>query len=96
VVDSPVAAPAGLKVIRDAPGAGATPSQVKAIYAIARSQPAMGDSGVERRCRAVYGRLPAELTRRQASEFIDALRRSSAAPPAAPSGSAPVTAVAAP
>jgi hypothetical protein len=74
VVDSPVSAPEGLKVIRDGVP-GATPSQIKAIYCIARDQPDMGEEGVEQRCRAAFGRLPAELSKRQASEFIDLLRR---------------------
>jgi hypothetical protein len=77
VVDSPVSPPEGLKVIRDGVP-GATPSQIKAIYCIGRDQPAMGEEGVEQRCRAVFGRLPAELSKRQASEFIDLLRRPAA------------------
>ncbi len=74
VVDAPVAPPAGLTVVRDEVP-GATPSQIKAIYCIGRDQPDVGEEGVEQRCRAVFGRLPAELTKRQASEFIDLLRR---------------------
>jgi hypothetical protein len=82
VVDSPVARPGGLKVVRDG-GDGATPSQIKAIYCIGRDQPDLGQEGVEERCRAVFGRLPAELSKRQASEFIDLLRRPASAVPAA-------------
>ena len=78
VVDSPVARPNGLKVVRDGVE-GATPSQIKAIYCIGRDQPDMGEEGVEARCRAVFSRLPAELSKRQASEFIDLLRRPAAA-----------------
>ena len=71
VVDSPVARN-GLKVVKDG-GAIATPSQVKAIYSIVRD--AGGDEdAVEGRCRAVFSCLPAELTKQQASEFIDLLR----------------------
>ena len=73
VVDSPVARPDGLEVRNGVEGA--TPSQVKAIYCIGRDQPDMGEEGVEERCRDVFGRLPAELSKRQASEFIDLLRR---------------------
>jgi hypothetical protein len=73
VVDSPVSR-SDLKVIRDAPEL-ATRSQVKAIYAIGRDLPLAGDGDVEVRCRARYGRPPAELTKRQASEFIDHLRK---------------------
>jgi hypothetical protein len=85
VVDSPVAPPNGLKVVRDGVE-GATPSQIKAIYCIGRDQPDLGEEGVEARCRATFGRLPAELTKRQASEFIDLLRRPAAAPVAARAG----------
>lgn len=52
----------------------ATEPQVKAIYAIARGAQALDDSELEARCRERYGCLPPELTRRQASEFIDALK----------------------
>jgi hypothetical protein len=72
VVDSPVSPP-GLKVVRDG-GVAATPSQIKAIYYIGRDRPDLGEQGVEERSRAVFGRLPAELSKRQASEFIDQLR----------------------
>ncbi len=85
VVDSPVARPGrdgaertqsrGLTVVQDAPAESATEPQVKAIYAIARSQPGLGEGGVEERCRERYGCPPAELSKRQASEFIDLLRR---------------------
>jgi len=85
VVDSPVARPNGLKVVHDGVE-GATPSQIKAIYCIGRDQPDLGEEGVEARCRATFGRLPAELTKRQASEFIDLLRRPAAAPVAARAG----------
>ena len=71
VVDSPVARN-GLKMLKDG-GAIATPAQVKAIYTITRD--AGGDEDtVEGRCRAVFSCLPAELTKQQASEFIDRLR----------------------
>ncbi len=77
VVDAPVKR-SGLKVIRDG-DAAATPSQVKAIYAIGRDLPHTGDGGVEARCRSLFGRPPQELSKRQASEFIDLLRRPAAA-----------------
>ncbi len=71
MVDSPVARN-GLKVLKDG-GAIATTAQVKAIYSSARD--AGGDEEtVEGRCRAVFSCLPAELTKQQASEFIDLLR----------------------
>jgi hypothetical protein len=85
VVDSPVTPPNGLKVVRDGVP-GATPSQIKAIYCIGRDQPALGEEGVEERSRSVFGRLPAELSKRQASEFIDLLRRPAASAAAARTG----------
>jgi hypothetical protein len=72
VVDAPVAAPAGGARTREA---RATTPQVKAIYSIARSRRGLGEAEVEERCRAAYGRPPAELSRRQASQFIDALKK---------------------
>jgi hypothetical protein len=52
----------------------ATEPQVKAIYAIARGTQAMDDGTLEEWCRNRYGCLPSELTKRQASEIIDALK----------------------
>lgn len=52
----------------------ATEPQVKAIYAIARGAQAMDDAEVEARCKELYGVTPSELSRRQASEFIDTLK----------------------
>ena len=83
VVDAPVTRPArsadpqprNLKVVRDRRVEAATAPQVKAIYSIARGQQALGEAGMEERCRAGYGCLPAELSKQQASEFIDQLRR---------------------
>jgi hypothetical protein len=57
----------------------ATEPQIKAIYAIARGAQAMDDAEVEARCRELYGAPPAELSRRQASEFIDVLKTGAAA-----------------
>jgi hypothetical protein len=56
-------------------GAIATTAQVKAIYSSARDAGSDEDT-VEGRCRAVFSCLPAELTKQQASEFIDLLRES--------------------
>jgi hypothetical protein len=72
VVDAPVAAPAGSVRTREA---RATAPQVKAIYSIARSRRGLAEAEVEERSRAAYGRPPAELSRRQASQFIDALKK---------------------
>ena len=81
VVDAPVSR--DMKVVRDGQAAAATSAQVKAIYAIARSKRALGEAGVEERCRGAYGGLPAELSKQQASEFIDLLRRAGAEAPVA-------------
>ncbi len=56
----------------------ATEPQIKAIYAIARGAQGMDDAEIEALCRTRFGCAPSELTRRQASEFIDFLRRSEA------------------
>ncbi|MCL5960988.1 MAG: hypothetical protein M1358_17080 [Chloroflexi bacterium] len=52
----------------------ATAAQVRAIYLIARDQHSLGESQIEERSVATYGCTPAELTKKQASEFISALR----------------------
>lgn len=72
VVDAPVATH-GLKVVRDGRAEAATSPQVKAIYSISRDH-GLDEPAIEARCRERYGRLPAELSKREASEFIDLLR----------------------
>ena len=90
VVDSPVRE-RSLRVIRDRSDDGATSAQLQAIHAIARE----GDAevaGVEERCREAFGCLPGELSKRQASEFIDLLRKPAGEGPAerpSPATSAP-------
>lgn len=71
VVDAPVGAPARSPRAREV---RATSPQIKAIYSIGRGRRGLGEAEVDERCRAVYGGPPAELSRRQASEFIDALK----------------------
>lgn len=56
------------------PAPPVTEPQIKAIYAIARGAQSLNESELDERCRDRYGCLPQELTRRQASEFIDALK----------------------
>jgi hypothetical protein len=56
------------------PALPATEPQVKAIFAIGRGAQSMDEAEVEARCRELYGVGPSELSRRQASEFIDALK----------------------
>lgn len=52
----------------------ATQAQVRAIYSIARDQHGMSEVDVEERSRALFGTAPAELSRKQASEFITTLK----------------------
>jgi hypothetical protein len=58
------------------PGTGelATAAQVRAIYLIARDQHGLSEETVDERARGMYGSAPAELTRRQASSLISALK----------------------
>jgi hypothetical protein len=80
VVDSPVSK-RSLNVIRDGSSSGATESQVKAIYAIGR-EAALPRPDVDAQCREAYGRAPVELSKQQASEYIDTLRRALPSQPA--------------
>lgn len=81
-VDSPVELPRHSSAAARAPGRPtasnsgtlATPNQVRAIYTIARDHYAMTESQVEERCLSSYGCPPAELTKKQASEFITVLQ----------------------
>ncbi|HTE87202.1 MAG TPA: hypothetical protein VK821_21030 [Dehalococcoidia bacterium] len=52
-----------------------TEPQLKAIYAIGRGSLGLEQEAIERRSRERYGSLPQALNRRQASAFIDALKR---------------------
>ena len=52
----------------------ATPAQVRAIYLIARDQHQLSDSAVDERSVSLFGSVPAELTRRQASNLISQLK----------------------
>jgi len=52
----------------------ATGPQVKAIYSIGRTELNLSEKEVDSQCQAAYGRGPAALTRREASEFIDKLK----------------------
>jgi hypothetical protein len=78
LVDSPVSE-RSLKVVRDA-AAPATEPQLKAIYAIAREKQALERDGLSARCQEIYGCSPTELSRGQASEFIDRLRQAERKP----------------
>ena len=52
----------------------ATTAQVRAIYAIARNQHGLGEPQTDERCQSLYGCTPAELSKRQASDFITTLQ----------------------
>ena len=81
VVDSPVAR-RSLKLVRDREPA--TSAQVKAIYAIGRHDQLGDEAAMDERCRSAFGCLPADLSKRQASELIDQLRRKGGEAAAAP------------
>ncbi|HKZ51298.1 MAG TPA: hypothetical protein VJ256_06010 [Dehalococcoidia bacterium] len=55
-------------------GRGATEPQLRAIYSIAQVTLGMGQSQVEEESRGIYGLPPGELTKEQASDFIDRLK----------------------
>lgn len=83
VVDSPVENPtpagSGSGVPRPTPitqtaSSLATPAQLKLIYITATRELHITEEELEERCQAQYGRLPLHLTKREASEFIDALK----------------------
>lgn len=73
VVDAPVERPAA-KASRELRETPATTAQVKAIYAIARTALDLDDAKVRERSKGVFGRAPEELSKAQASRFIDLLR----------------------
>jgi len=69
--------PAAPKEAASARGADeplATTAQVRAIYAIARNQHGLSEPQTDDRCRGVYSRVPADLSKREASEFITSLQ----------------------
>ncbi|MCL5266316.1 MAG: hypothetical protein M1343_14175 [Chloroflexi bacterium] len=73
---APAAVGNGAHIGAHVPGL-ATPAQVRAIYSISRDQHGLTDAQVEGRSIELYGCLPAELTRKQASDFITALKGNS-------------------
>lgn len=56
------------------PALPATEPQIKAIYAIGHGAHQMEDDEIDARSRELYGLTPRELSRRQASQLIDALK----------------------
>ena len=60
-------------------GSAATEKQLKAIYAIGRASKRLSESQVDDRCAEVFGVRPNELTKAEASQFIDMLKGEAAA-----------------
>lgn len=52
----------------------ATSAQVRAIYTIAQDHHSLSESEVDERCTVLFGVVPAELSRKQASDFITSLK----------------------
>jgi len=52
----------------------ATAAQLKAIYIIAQEEHGLTEEQVNRHAKKVYGRLPSELTKQEASKLIDRLK----------------------
>ncbi|MDQ2806949.1 MAG: hypothetical protein M3Z04_08580 [Chloroflexota bacterium] len=61
------------------PGGTVTDKQLKAIYAIARAARHLAEPEVDARCADVYGCAPSDLSKLEASQFIDALKGEQAA-----------------
>ena len=81
VVDSPIDAanngsgqPARPSPSSQSASSLATPAQLKLIYLTATRDLQISEEALEERCQGQYGRLPLHLTKREASEFIDALK----------------------
>ena len=59
---------------RPANGNSLTEKQLKAIYAIGRAAQHLSEDEVDARCQAAFGCRPEELSRLEASQFIDMLK----------------------
>jgi hypothetical protein len=70
----PAANGAGSFAAPSSNGGLATPNQVRAIYSIARDQLQLEEGQVDEKSVSLYGSPPAELTKKQASDFITALQ----------------------
>jgi hypothetical protein len=53
---------------------GATEKQIKAIYAIGRAAKRLSEGQVDDRCVEIWGVRPQELTKAEASQFINILK----------------------
>jgi hypothetical protein len=61
------------------PGGTVTDKQLKAIYAIARAARRLSEQEVDARCHELYKCAPSDLSKIEASQFIDALKGEQAA-----------------
>jgi hypothetical protein len=61
------------------PNGTVTDKQLKAIYAIARAARHLSENEVDARCQELYGCAPSDLSKLEASQFIDALKGEQAA-----------------
>ncbi len=61
------------------PGGTITDKQLKAIYAIARAARHLSEPEVDARCGELYGCAPGDLSKLEASQFIDTLKGEQAA-----------------
>ena len=52
----------------------ATAAQVKAIFTIAHEEHGLTEEQMNEHAKKAYGRLPAELTKQEASQLIDRLK----------------------
>jgi hypothetical protein len=73
VVDSPVSFPSRGNVSRDF--VPATAPQVKAIYLIGKNERGLSEEEIREQSERAYGVAPDQLSKRQASQFIDALKQ---------------------
>lgn len=72
VAPSPAAAPAPAPPLRA--GGTVTDKQLKAVYAIARAARHLSEAEVDARCLELYHCRPDELSKMEASAFIDTLK----------------------
>ncbi len=78
IADAPLQPPPARASDRQRRSLRASEPQIRTIYSIARGSRALGEEGILSRCHAAYGCPPEGLSRRQASEFIDALKKATA------------------
>ena len=79
LVDTPVETPAentGARPVSSRPvtTTGVTDAQIRAIYAIGRTVTGLTEDEIEAQCQGAYGCLPNDLSRSNASAFIDRLK----------------------